>query len=96
MQHNRGLNLFCCAWFPLCSKRFEGTLQVNFQSIIYDIRHTKYVLHLLITFAFFMLRLETLRPKQVPYLPSPFEDPCSLYQRVCNRVLNGAGLRVRV
>ena len=48
MQHNRGLNLFCCARISLCSKRYEVTLQVNFQNIIYDIRYIKYVLHLLI------------------------------------------------
>ena len=94
MQHNHALNSFCFARFSLCSKSSEGTIPVNFQNIIYEIRHIKYVLHVLKTFALFILRLETLRPKQVPYLPSQFDDSHSLYQRVCNRVLNGASLGV--
>ena len=61
---------------------------------MYDIRHIKYVLHVPITFAFFILCLETLCPKHVPYLHSPFYSPDSLYQRVRNRVLNGASLLV--
>ena len=87
------LTCFAVLGFPYFRKGLKVPFRYFFKIFI---RHIKYVLHVLIivTFAFFILDLETLRPKHVPYLPSPFYDPDFLYQLLCNRVLNGASLRV--
>jgi hypothetical protein len=89
-QHNRGLNrVLLWSVFLMFETEFECKLSkyyVRYQTY-------KYVLGVIVTFAFFILGLEKLRPRQLPYSSSSFygsDSPFQLY----GIVLNGESLWV--